>query len=100
VTADRHDFVVWLVEHHGKADTPLGDFARELDRCWEFPTSGDPAKLRESLEDIGVDEWVLDAFDVAWALYDPTCMYLGCTEPKMPGRLVCAEHAQGREDVR
>ena len=65
-----HPFVVWVREHHGKDDTPLGDFARELDRSWEFPTTGDRAKLRDSLEDIGVEEWVLTCFDEAWAEYE------------------------------
>lgn len=65
-----HPFVVWVVKHHGKDDTPLGDFAQEMDRSWEFPTTGDGADLRDSLEDIGVDAWVLTCFDEAWTEYE------------------------------
>ncbi len=65
-----HPFVEWLVEHHGKADTPVGDFARDLRYDTEFPVVGDRAELRHQLEYIGVDEWALAVFDHAWQLWE------------------------------
>ena len=65
-----HPFVTWLVEHHGKADTPLGDFARDLDGSPDFPLSGGEAKLRDFLEYNGADSWALAVFDHAWKLYE------------------------------
>jgi hypothetical protein len=66
----QHTFVAWAVERYAKEDTPLGDLARELDRSWECPTSGDGAELRESLEGIGAPEWMLYAFDTLWAEFE------------------------------
>lgn len=94
MSGDQHPFVVWVREHHGKDDNPLGDFARELDRSWEVPTSGDGDKLREALEDSGVDEWILNCFDVAWHRYQPTCEWPGCSQPKELPASYCGEHLE------
>ncbi len=102
MTAEQHSFATWLVENHGKDDTPLGDLAREV--APKLPATGDCAKLRYHLY-CTADEWLV-AFDLAWALYDPNCSYSDCTEPAsavVMGRFapmsVCAEHAQAVEDV-
>ncbi len=44
----EHPFATWLVEHHGKANTPVGDLAREFAEV--LPDSGDRARLRTSVE--------------------------------------------------
>lgn len=91
---EQHDFVVWLVEHHGEADTPLGNFARDLDGSPEFPVEGDRAELRESLEHTcSGDAWVLGCFEVAWKAYQPTCTSPGCKQPACDQMSHCGEHA-------
>ncbi len=89
----EHPFVTWMVEHHAKADTPLGDFARDLKYDPEFPIEGDRADLRHHLAYIGADEWVLGCFDVAWKQYQPTCTWPGCTQPACDAMSYCGEHA-------
>ena len=64
----RHDFVDWAMKAHGKADTPLGDFAREI--APELPATGSRAELRTRLEYTINDAWVLGCFDVAWKQYE------------------------------
>jgi uncharacterized protein YozE (UPF0346 family) len=92
VTAQR-PFVQWLVLHRGKADTPLGDFAR--DYASELPTTGDRAELRQRLEDMGSDCWTLSCFDVAWDQYEPPCSYKGCTKIAVAPSTLCPGHELG-----
>lgn len=70
-------FVEWFVKHYGKADTPVGDLARDLKGAYGVPGSGD---LRGYLEDIGAEQWALNAYDEAWTAYQsvPTCSSPGC----------------------
>lgn len=90
---EQHDFVVWLVEHHGEADTPLGTFARDLGGSPEFPVEGDRAELRESLEHTcSGDTYTLTRFDVAWRMYQPTCTRSGCKQPVDYQMSLCGEH--------
>ncbi len=87
----RHPFAVWLVKRHGKAQTPLGDFASEFAAV--FPSSGDRARMRSAVEYyVGSDEWPLGCFDVAWEQYEPSCSRPGCLSPAVNGTL-CAGHA-------
>ncbi len=92
-----HPFVPWMVARHGKDDTPLGDFARELNRSWEFPRSGDHAELREFLSNMGCDEWVLACFDVGWGHWGArTCAVAECPAKAAGGvSLLCTEHTLG-----
>ncbi len=88
----QHPFAVWLVKRHGKAQTPLGDFAREFAAV--LPSSGDRARLRTSVEYyVGSDEWPLACFDVAWEQYEPSCSRPGCTAKAAGESLLCPEHA-------
>jgi uncharacterized protein YozE (UPF0346 family) len=66
----QHDFVSWLVANHAEADTPVGDFARDVKVAPHFPAEGGRAELRLWLEDVGVEEWALACFDTAWAEYE------------------------------
>ncbi len=88
----RHPFAVWLVKRHGKAQTPLGDFASEFAAV--FPSSGDRARLRRSVEYYVSDEWVLTCFDVAWEQWEArTCASPKCTAKAAGESLLCPEHA-------
>lgn len=74
--------MTWLVEHHGKADTPVGDLARDVRHDPNFPVKGGREDLRNFLEEFaGADSWALEAFDQAWSAYKstPTCSSPGCT---------------------
>lgn len=78
-SAKRHPFVTWLVEHHGRDETPVGDLARDLRHSPDFPTWGGRADLRGYLYDVGVETWALEAFDQAWTAWKvPTCLSPGC----------------------
>jgi len=90
-----HPFVTWLVENHRKADTPVGDLARDLDFAPQSPTTGGRKELRTHLEDMSVATWALDVFDEAWAAYEsvPTCLSPGCAEKAAGGAsCFCAAH--------
>lgn len=88
-----HPFVLWLVEHHGEADTPLGVFARDLRESEDFPLRGDRLDLRRFLEHVcNNDTWVLGCFDVAWSKFAPTCTWSGCMEPADGESSVCTLH--------
>ncbi len=89
----RHPFAVWLVKRHGKAQTPLGDFASEFAAV--FPSSGDRARLRTSVEYyVGSESWALDAFDVAWEQWEArTCASHNCTAKAAGVSLLCPEPA-------
>lgn len=78
-------FAAWLVERHGKADTPTGDLAREFARY--LAHSDDRARLRTSVEYyVGAESWALDEFDAAWVEYTtPTCSSPGCIAPATGG---------------
>ncbi len=89
-SADEHPFVLWLVEKHCDADTPLGHFARVLSP--DFPVSGERVDLRRFLEYNGADEYMLACFDVAWEQFSPTCSYVRCTEPAANKSLLCELH--------
>lgn len=86
-----HPFVTWFVKHYGKADTPVGDLARDLKGAYGVPESGD---LRGYLEDIGAEQWALDAYDEAWTAYTvPTCSSPGCTAKAAGGSSsFCPDH--------
>ncbi len=90
-------FAKWLMEHHGKADTPMGDLAREFRTS--FADSDDRARLRSSIEyHVGPESWALDAFDAAWAEYTTrTCSSPGCTSKAAGGASsFCAQHGGRR----
>ncbi len=93
MTAQR-PFVQWLVLHHGKADTPIGDFAREF--AHELPSNASRAELRHRVEYLtGGDFWPLDVFDVAWDMYEPPCSWLGCTKLAAATSPLCPAHELG-----
>jgi hypothetical protein len=64
--ADKHPFVVWLVERHGEDNNPLGDFASEI--APHLPTTGSHDELRRRIDHMTI-EWALDVFDRLWAEY-------------------------------
>lgn len=89
-----HPFVAWLREHHGhEDDTPLGNFARELEAA-DLPLSADRDELRALLdyEDEDKYEYALACLDVAWDRYEPRCSWTGCMEPADNDSSVCAAH--------
>jgi hypothetical protein len=61
----RHPFVTWVIEKHGKADTPLGNFARNT--ALALPATGDRDELRARLGT--TDDWTLACFDVSFSQY-------------------------------
>lgn len=89
-----HPFVAWLREHHGhEDDTPLGNFARELEAA-DLPLSADRNELRALLDYEDEDDYVLAlaCFEVAWEQYEPRCSWSGCMEPADNDSSVCAAH--------
>jgi hypothetical protein len=64
-------FESWLRKRYGKADTPMGDLAREFRGLWA--DSDDRARLRASIEyHVGSENWALALFDTAWDEYVST----------------------------
>ncbi len=95
----KHPFVTYIVTHHGKADTPVGDLARDLKSGYGVPSSGD---LRTWLADVaGADQWALDAYDKAWDEYTtPTCSSPGCTATAAGGAShFCIQHGGRRHQA-
>lgn len=89
---EQHPLFTWLVAHHGKADTPLGDLAHELKRALRVPSSGD---LRPWLRDQAVPQWMLDTYDEALAQWTSAhaCLSPGCTSKAAGGAShFCAPH--------
>ncbi len=66
-----HPFKKWLVQQHGKADTAVGDLARDVRLDPGFPTRGERRDLRNYLAECGAESDALVTFEEAWALYEP-----------------------------
>ncbi len=66
-----HSFKTWLVENHSKADTPVGDLARDVRLDPGFPHQGERRDLRNYLAECGVESDWLVSFEEAWRLYQP-----------------------------
>lgn len=64
--ADQHPFAVWVREHHGEDNNPLGDFATEI--APGLPATGTYDELRRRLF-YTADEWALHVFDRLWDAY-------------------------------
>lgn len=99
VEAHSHPFAAWMLEKHGKAATPLGDFARDV--APDLPATGDRAELREwladSLGDSKAASWTLTCFDVGWQEYRPTCEAPDCRLPVGYQMSLCGTHAPLRD---
>lgn len=67
--SDDHPFVTWVREHHGKDNSPLGDFASEV--APTLPSTGDRLALRKRI-DWTFDEWAGQAFDTLWSEWEST----------------------------
>lgn len=68
----QHDFKKWLVKEHVKADTPVGDLARDVRLDLTFPVEGGRRELRRYLQEAwGASPDFLLCFEEAWRLYEP-----------------------------
>lgn len=94
-------FMLWLLEHHSSADTPIGAFARKY--AIVLPATGDGAELRAALRtymqrtdaDDAHISWETAVFEVAWDMYRPPCSWRECAEPAADTSTLCPAHTLG-----
>lgn len=83
----RHPFVPWFATRYGQDDTPVGELARHVWLDATFPVEGDRDELRLHLLRVFAlvvipgdfdDVWdALDAFEDAWAEWEPNAAFAG-----------------------
>ena len=63
-------FFRWAAKNYGRADSPLGDFARDMMHDMEFPIFSEEGIIKNYLYGIGACGRAVDAFEELWREYE------------------------------
>lgn len=63
-------FFRWATKNYGKANSPLGDFAKDMLHDVEFPVFSEEGVIKDYLCGIGACDGAIEAFEELWRLYE------------------------------